>query len=378
MTSLMRIDNLYKFKLENLILMVTLLIVGVSAVMEHSPARYIKYLVPFYVVYASLLKKQQLVISLPKSIYPFLLLIFYAILNMFLITFLGIKDLFFISAGFVFFIFFYKNNISISKVNYFLLIIYILLQFNNFNFSSSFSLKESTSFVIVESNYPTILGMFCLAAFLNKKWILFLLNIVLMILNMKRITLLAVIFALVGFSLPKKLKAIVFSPLMMVLINIAIVYLLILFTNGSFDAFFEKVFGMSSSWISQGRFSLYQGVVAKILANPMQLLVGFGAGTAYPLTMGVMGDGITNLHSDILKILFEYGIFIFISFFFLLYKNTPINVRFIVFYFNLNLIVDNILIFSHILFFFFLIMNYYNIKNLKCKDIPRNEDTAHT
>jgi len=364
-------NNLFRTTISKANLWLCIALVAISAILEWSSFRYIKYLVSFLAIFIVISKQNSLKIHIPEAVYPFLLLISYGILNVYSANFGGIKDLFFIFSGVVVFLCIKKTYINLIHVNYLIFILFFLLTPDLASFSlNSFSLKDSTSFIDYETNISSILGMFALLALYHKNFFLLIFNILLMLVNMKRISLLALLVVLILWFIPKKISCIFLNKYSMVFINLMFLCLLYLFGKGYFDTYLQQILGMSSKWLSMGRTVLYQGVLNEMSTDFFSMIFGFGSGSAYPLTLHSLdfSDGVNypNLHSDILKIFFEYGFVIFGIFFFFLYRTKHLFQKYLALYLNILFLCDNVLVFSHVLFFYFLIQMFYDLNSGHC------------
>lgn len=346
---------------------------AISAIFINSTIRYIKYLIPVMLL-VTIPKNKRITLQLSELLNPFYLLIVYALVNSFQINVYGVKDIYFILSGLLFFILYRREWVNLEFVNIILILSYLILNNQNFNFAfNNFSLRYSTSFVIMEDNFSSIIGLFSIVTLIKKKWYLFFLNVLFMLIDMKRIVILSLIVVMLVMLFPKNIKRIVLNPKFMVLMNVFIIILLFGFSLGSLDDFVFSTFGMSPQWLSMGRNNLYKGVVTETMNNFYKTIIfGNGIGSAYQASINYLGY-YTNLHSDILKIFFENGLIVFILFFYALHKTNNVFIKYFALYFNLNLSVDNLIIFSDFLFFYLLVIFQLKVESETELNINSNQ-----
>jgi hypothetical protein len=355
----------FYISLRNFVFILSIVLVEVSAIYESTPfIKYVKYTVPFlaigYLFFAN--TKYRIYLSSIKICFPFVFLILCAMLNSLQIDFNGLKDIFFIAASFILFAICKPKSTNLFKINFIFIFAYILLRFNNFDFQNGqISLLKSESFVIDEDNYSSLMGLFTIYSAYNGHILLFILNLALGLIDQKRIATLSVIIVLCIMPLQKRFKNSILNPIVMVLFNLILIVLLVLFTQKYFDPFINNILEIRPDVFAMGRNWIYKGVVDEIQNHTFHAVtIGFGWGSVYPLAIK-SGVTLCNLHSDILKIFFENGAIVFIGFFYLLYNTKNRLVNLLSLYLNINFIADNILIFTHVMFFYFLLCHqiYY-------------------
>ena len=140
---------------------------------------------------------------------------------------------------------------------------------------------------------------------------------------------------------------------MFVLYSLLSFFLIMLFSSGLLDVFIDDYFGISSNSFSMGRFVIYQNVFNEIINNPQILILGAGAGAGYSnLNYFVEYDfQYSNLHSDILKISYEYGAIFLIIFIYKLSSFKSNDSRLFVLYLLIIFISDNIFVYSMISYY---------------------------
>lgn len=107
-------------------------------------------------------------------------------------------------------------------------------------------------------------------------------------------------------------------PLVFVGANMIYLYMTILFANREFNHFLQQITGLSIGELTMGRNQLYKLVVTDFSKSDLiQYLFGHGIMSEQSIYCNL---NITNdVHNDILKIAYEYGIICFCVFFFTYY-----------------------------------------------------------
>lgn len=225
----------------------------------------------------------------------------------------------------------------------------------HFDFSLEALIASETS--SIESNMlPFIAGIFAIYWFVKKKWLYFILNCAILLLTFKRIVILSFIAGICVYVFPR--LRFLFRPSRMVILNFLYVALTFWIVTDSFDSLVREYAGVSAGFLTKGRTSLLSPIIELIGDSPAVILFGLGQGNAVVLISEHFGFR-TLLHNDVLKILIEHGIFVFILFFRMLYKMKS-HFSGILIYFNLLLFTDNVLIYSPVLLLLLLILNFEN------------------
>ncbi|KYP15964.1 O-antigen ligase family protein [Flavihumibacter sp. CACIAM 22H1] len=215
-----------------------------------------------------------------------------------------------------------------------------------------------TSELESESNYSFQFGMFLLVFMWDRNKLMSILAAGLLLLSFKRIAIFAVVVIGVLY-LVQKISRNRFKPaenkFLLFLSNILVVTLLFLFFTGKFDSLIEETFGVSSNFITQGRYNVYQDIFAHFGQTE---LLGFGLGSINTFLSGA-GYQLVNLHSDVLKVFFELGPPIFIAWIILYYSYvTNFLTAALAIYMNILFFTDNVFIYFDVLFIFYFLMLY--------------------
>jgi hypothetical protein len=130
---------------------------------------------------------------------------------------------------------------------------------------------------------------------------------------------------------------------------------ILLYGFGTFDWVIRELTGQSANQFGQGRRALLSLPALEVFAHPEQFLFfGQGPGSTYLLAnkgFGVYGTA-QRMHSDLLKIFYEYGLVFFCIFVGLMYSARHFATRIAFLFMNIVFISDNSLIYSFMLFFF--------------------------
>lgn len=215
-----------------------------------------------------------------------------------------------------------------------------------------------TSELESESNYSFQFGMFFIVfAWKNKKF-LRLLSGFLLLLSFKRIAILAVL--LIGLLyLVEKISRGRWQPsrnkTLLFLFNALVVIILFSFFNGVFDDWILEMTGVSSNFLTQGRYDIYQDIFHHF--GTVEFL-GFGLGSINTFLSNA-GYQLVNLHSDVLKVFFELGPVLYIGWILLFYKYVSnFLTAALCIYMNILFFTDNVFIYFDVLFIFYFLVLY--------------------
>lgn len=202
-----------------------------------------------------------------------------------------------------------------------------------------YAILDSTS-TLEDHSFAFVFGLFSIFFFLtkDKKYLFF--SLILAALVLKRISLLAIIaviaiYYIMPFVVLRRLAAIGIA------VNLIYIFSAYYVTTDSFNYFSQDNFGVSSSFLTMGRTSLYDPIFSSE-RDLISILIGDGPGASYHIAAAsiFITEGKVNLHSDVLKLYYELGIIIFLVFFFLAYKIRDIRI-YILIYLNIILFTDN-------------------------------------
>jgi len=215
-----------------------------------------------------------------------------------------------------------------------------------------------TSELPTESNYAFEFGLFAIVFLERRNKTYSLLSLLFLLLSFKRIAI-AAVFIYVVLALFRKLFGQSFNPAnrkgLIFLTNCLVVGVLFLFFSGTFDEMIENTFGVSSNFLTQGRYNIYQDIFHHF--GHIDFL-GFGLG-AINTFLSNTGYELVNLHSDVLKVFFELGpvAFVFWIYFFYKWSNSFLSTCLAI-YINVLFLTDNVFIYFDVMFVFYITMIY--------------------
>jgi hypothetical protein len=213
-----------------------------------------------------------------------------------------------------------------------------------------------TSELPTESNFAFQFGMFFIVFFYRNKKMYALLALLMLFFSFKRIAIAGVLVFLILFFC-RKLTGGRYNPagskLLLVSANCVIVSVLFLFFAGTFDELIEQNLGVSSNFITQGRYNIYQDIFAHFGKIS---LWGFGLGAINDF-LSAAGYQLVNLHSDVLKIFFEFGPLTFVLWIYLFhYWSNTFLASSLAIYVNILFFTDNVFIYFDVMFIFYILM----------------------
>lgn len=348
-----------------------------TRVLDNTSVRYLQYIglvagLLFCCIYG--FKKMYIV---PSYIKGYILLIVYSIVSCISYTPNKMAYIIFWSSAVLMFLPYNKFKINFKIIN----VIFFVLQFSlisslHIDLSIMAFLKSSTS--SAEINAPAFIFPLFFVYFLHKNdKLMLILNIIGIIVFAKRIVIISVVVVLVLYFARKYLyknKRIIINPLLFVGANIAFLYLTILFARGEYDYYLQNNTSLSIGELSMGRNTLYRIVGTDFLKSDLIQYL-FGHGTASVLSL-LSSFKIGDLHNDILKIAYEYGMIVFFVFFYLLYRNVRSWASLsLVVMSNIFLFTDNALIYSPVITTFFLI--YQELDNSETVELTEPKSIIH-
>ena len=250
------------------------------------------------------------------------------------------------------------------------LICFLISNFGNFTeFLQSFSNFKSsilTSEMKTESTYCFVFGMLSLYFLIVKKRFFMFSSFILTIISFKRIVIISVV--LLGlfyffvrckrFFINHKKKI----AYVLTIVNLGILFFLLTLFTGHFDTFIADIFGVSSNSLSMGRKSFFSDFSREFGAPSF-----FGLGLGAIASSGILDVSVSDalLHSDILKLSYELGIFGFLVWTLCFYRINFKNLQTLILPLLINLlfITDNIFIYFHVMFPFYLLQANLILRN---------------
>jgi len=316
--------------------------------------RYVKYIVPIVAMLASrsLIKFSTICITRITKPYFFLIVLF-LFQSILFPRIDGWKDIYFLCVYIFPFILFKDGFIGINQILVFkiLLIIFcikfVILPHNRV------SLTESTG--IMEGTEAFIFGVFSLYFIIEKKFRWYALSLVIVFISMKRIVLFGVLVCSLSVITYDHVGRFLIGQLSLFFIGIILGVVVVLFGMGMFDVYIYEVTGLSANQLAMGRLNIYSHVIKGIVNNPLILIYGAGVGSSYQLVGLATSGADSNLHSDLLKIIYEGGAGVYSLFIWLLSNSLTGKNKCIILYVILMFVSDNIIIYGQVMFFVLLL-----------------------
>jgi hypothetical protein len=373
-------------KLEKIVIYLSALILFISALFTslESPVRYIKYLLFVVLITLLFLQKKMVVNTL---LYKNLRLYFFLIVVNFLIALLlGNLTIRFVEESMLIFlpIFsavlllgFRKLNLNECITTFFYSYV---AAFCIFYFADLVNVPKLLSSFINALRYSTFpteswmafpFGIFSIYYIVEKKNKLALFALVFFLLSFKRISMVGFIVSIGVYLLSyrylnynfnrKKITSYFLS------LNLFFLGVLYLFINGFFTRIIYKQTGISINWFTQGRFQIYNDVINHFSDKTW---LGSSLGSTHLFILQKYKD-IAFLHSDILKIIIEFGFIsftIWLGYFMYINLGTKKSVP-IILYINILFLSDNVFIYFDTLFILYLVLvKFKNDDSIKTID----------
>lgn len=312
--------------------------------------RYLKYTVPIICLVMLIVDKFKT--HFDATTKPFLLLFLAAIVFAPIGNAYGLHDAYFYLTSLAPFLVGCVPKLNPKKLFVFLVSLFLLLAIPDMlNSGFEYSLLDSKS-TLESHSFAFVFGLFSIFFFLTKDKKYFFLSLILAIFVLKRISILAifviiVVYYLLPFFVLKRLAMIGLA------VNIGYIFIAYYITTDSFNYLSQEYFGVSSSFLTMGRTALYDPVFSSG-RGLISMLLGDGSGSSYSMAAAsiFIVDGKVNLHSDVLKIYYELGIFVFLAFFFLCYKLRDLRIYLFI-YINIVLFTDNISTYVIVMYVYF-------------------------
>lgn len=324
--------------------------------------RYVKYALPFlsimfFLCFKGTIKKDV------KYISPYLLLMGVSAIGFWRLGVFGYKDIFFIIAYVTPFLLFTPKSCQDKK-----LFCAVVVTF--FIFAASVSVSQLKSFSFMGSTAPFesvfcfVFGAFAVYFFITRRFVYFAVSLVLVFLTLKRIVVLAVFASVFLTILPVKIKTFLVSNTSFIIVNAFVCVFLLLFAGGFFENIISEVFSKNSNAFSLGRFDIFNNAIDKFSYN-FEANIIFGMGVGHTYIERFPGMGVENLHSDILKIFFEFGFFVFLFFIFCSVYKLNLEERIFFVYLNVVFLTDNVLIYVQVMFFIIYLFYFVGRRELR-------------
>ncbi|TSA13921.1 MAG: hypothetical protein D4R79_04225 [Comamonadaceae bacterium] len=315
-------------------------------------ARHLIYALPALVLVAILGDRSA---RLGDEAKPFLVFVLAGLILSPLASDEGLKDLYFTFAGIAIALLIDIPRIKLWTL-FCILLAAIVTYFSLFgDFRSGLKFDLADSYSSFEGSFSFLFGLLTPLALIEKRYRLFVLCLLMTVISLKRIAVVAAICACAFVLFGEKRARHILNPAVMIGLNCLLLLVILLYGFGTFDWVIRELTGQSANQFGQGRRALLSLPALEVFAHPEQFLFfGQGPGSTYLLAnkgFGVYGTA-QRMHSDLLKIFYEYGLVFFCIFVGLMYSARHFATRIAFLFMNIVFISDNSLIYSFMLFFF--------------------------
>ncbi|MDH0427967.1 hypothetical protein [Stutzerimonas stutzeri] len=316
-------------------------------------ARYAKYLV--LPISAAMIFDKNLKIATPPSLQPFYLYLMvmapYLALSILHQNNNSIDDIAFLLTYLLPLALIKSTRINLKSLFIATSILFLINSAGNFGSEFSIDLSTSTS-SFEHSEFGFIFSFFLVYFAISKDYKLSAIALVLTVLSLKRIALLGAVIAIAVYHV--NLERIISRnkiALIAASINVLAVALIKFSTTDYFNDLVFSLTEQSANQFMMGRVLLYSYILERTELN---LFHGLGPGGVYSYASAAFeSTSRVLLHSDTLKIAIEYGTVFLFTFMYLLYKDKRAPLEQVVLL-NIIMLTDNPLIYSSVMFIFFL------------------------
>lgn len=295
---------------------------------------------------------------------PFVFLLLFYLLNVVRSNKFMIIDFIIITGAILPFIFRKSIAINVKFINCLLFGAFFLANGLSFKVSLSQEALMASNVSTAESGiFPFLFGLFAIFFFQKKKYLYVAANILFLVFSLKRIVLFGVIIVIIVlvFKLNKKKG---FARLL-ILGNFTWLFVSYFICTDFFYDLCINTFGLPPAAITLGRSTRFEIVWDYYFHHSLVgFLFGIGPGMGRILIQNAY-DGIPlQLHNDILKVFFDFGIVVFSAFIFMLYRVKPVLIPLVLFM-NFLFLTDNTLIYEPVLFLYFLLQQQLKHNNIE-------------
>jgi hypothetical protein len=357
---------------------ITIFILFTSSLFTSSESnfRYIKYLLPFFLVFFQSCLYSKILINKTLK-YNIILYTFLLIFNFIVSLILDNLQIRFLKEALLIMLPLISaliiTGVLTKDLNKFITIMfwtylisfvcYHFLEFLNIVKLVSSLLKAlRSSEIATESWLAFPLGLFSLYFLIEKKKKMFLLAVVFFVFAFKRISIVAFLLSVLIYFLIVYKGYIKFNrkkiTFILIFLNVFFLSIIYFFIDGAFTKYIYRETGLSINHFTQGRFVVYKEAL-------IQFKEGIWYGNALGSTnqfLSLRFKDIAFLHSDILKIIIEFGIILFIIWLlmFLVINLQSKKTLPLLLFLNVLFLSDNVFIYFDTLFIFYIMIAKFN------------------
>lgn len=327
--------------------------------------RYIKYSsIPIFIFLFLNYKTYEL--NLKSIFIPFIILGFSFIISVFDYSFQGLLEIIFIFSSFSLLLLFKNVDYDLRYFSIISMLLFLIFNISFFNLSEIIGvLQGSPDNLQAEGAISYIFGFLIIYFLLEKKYYWFIINLIFLLLSVKRGVVLGILIIFILNILPIKVQRIIFKKYIFILLNIIFLFFTYLLFLGTFNEIIAQYTGISIGHFTGGRTTILQYFIPYILENLNKVsLIGLGQGNAYMVMTNTL-NAPWMLHNDVLKIITEHGVIIFIMFFYFLYNTTNKKLFLYAIFLNVLFFSGNMLIYSGPLSIYFLVCYKFNIESFR-------------
>jgi len=329
--------------------------------------RFIKYLiVPVSILGWIFTANTRYLINLP-IVRPFLFLILSSLAMTLQAEYDELSTVLIVAAYVLPFILLKVPALNVKAINLFAIATYSTIAFDSLfvhlqvDITQSYSSAENAVFAFV-------FGLLSLYFFYRKKWIYVLVNIFFLVAAGKRSAVGATFLLMLLWTfIPRNILLIIFRPSIMVLGNIMVVLFLCYFSLGTFDKQVRFITGKSANEFAFGRQSLYLPFVEEMSDDVTKFMFygdGWGSSRMILEDNFSLRKDMKNVHSDLLRLVYELGGLSFVIFIYLWYQKANAKQLFYTMYMNMIFITDNSLVYITVMFMYLIIYDLENREEL--------------
>lgn len=333
-------------------------------------ARHFIYLLPVLVLLTVLGDRA---IRFGDEAKPFLAVVLAGLIFSPIATAEGMKDIYFIFTGVSIALLIDMPRIRLWSLFIILLACWLTYfsLFGDLHSNISFDISKSSS--PFEGSFSFLFGLLAPFALMEKRYRLFVLCFLMTVISLKRIAVIAVVVAAVFILLGEKRSRPILNPVVMIVLNCLLLLLVFLYGYGAFDYLIIQLTGQSANEFGQGRKALFSLPAIEFFSHPEQFIFfGQGPGSTYILANKAIGSYTTaqRLHSDVIKIFYEYGLVFFSIFIGLMYSAKKFSTRIAFLFMNVIFLSDNTLIYAFVIFLFIYCVRYMDDEQPQAARFP--------